>query len=387
MSEQETPRPAPRNRRQVAVRKPPSQVVGNDAFQSPQLSLFQNFLVNTEEERDKLSHTIALWDSIPRYSISRNLQNRLRSAHGTLEILKLSFHHYKVDYLATITPARIEIKEGPDKGKTMDFYPSASEELVEDALRKMAADQQQGFFDKKGYVSGVAFSLYQLREELARRGHARSYREIQLSLEILHKTNIEISTSSARDEHLRSSTYFPSMATVRRTDIEADPSARCVVQFHPLVTRAIDALTYRQFNYHQLMSHRNQLSRWIHKQLVMKFTFAALGEQFKMLFSTIKRDSALLTGYKETRQAVVAVVEAFEELTRAGLLMKFEKGAEVRGARNKLEDVEFVLTPSHTFVREVKAANKRLKDASAEPGSQASAPDKTSINALDRHQG
>lgn len=368
MSEQEAPLPAPRNRGQVAARKSPTQRVVADAFQSPQLSLFQNFLVNTEEERDKLSNTIALWDSIPRYSISRNLQNRMRSEHGMLEILKLNFRHHQVDYLATITPARIEMKEGPDKGKTIDFYPSSSEELVEDALRKMAADQAQGFFDKKGYVSGVAFSLYQLREELARRGHARSYREIQLSLEILHKTNIEITTSNGRDEHLRSSTYFPSMATARRKDIEADPSARCVVQFHPLVTRAIDALTYRQFNYHQLMSHRNQLSRWIHKQLVMKFTFAALGTEFKMMFSTIKRDSALLTGYKETRQAVVAVVEAFEELTRAGLLMKFEKGNEVRGARNKLEDVEFVLTPSHTFVREVKAANKRHKDANEVAG-------------------
>jgi len=373
MPEQEAASPAPRNRGQVTVRKSPTQQVGDDAFQSPQLSLFQNFLANTPAEREQLSNTIALWDSIPRYSISRNLQNRMRSPHGTLEILKLAFRHLKMDYVATITPARIEIKEGPDKGKTIDFYPSASEELVEDALRKMAADQQQqqGFFDKKGYVSGVAFSLYQLREELAKRGHARSYREIQLSLEILHKTNIEITASSGRDEHLRSSTYFPSMATVRRKDLEADPSARCVVQFHPLVTRAIDALTYRQFNYHQLMSHRNQLSRWIHKQLVMKFTFAAIGQDFKMMFSTIKRDSALLTGYKETRQAVVAVVEAFDELVKAGLLMKAEKGNEVRGARNKLEDVEFILTPTHTFVREVKAANKRHKDSTEEAGTPA----------------
>jgi hypothetical protein len=172
MSEQEAP-PGAQPCSQVVVRSP-DPTRRRRSVQSPQLSLFQNFLVNTEEERDKLSNTIALWDSIPRYSISRNLQNRMRSAHGTLEILKLGFRHHQVDYLATITPARIEIKEGPDKGKTMDFYPSASEELVEDALRKMAADQQQGFFDKKGYVSGVAFSLYQLREELAgedTRGH------------------------------------------------------------------------------------------------------------------------------------------------------------------------------------------------------------------------
>lgn len=369
MSEQDAVSPAPHKRGQLVPRKVSLPSVGDDAFHGPQLTLFQNFLANTPAERDQLSNTIALWDSIPRYSISRNLQNRLRTSHGTLELLKLNFRHQQQDYLATITPARIEVKEGPDKGKTVDYYPSASEELIEDALRKMAADQQQqqGFFDKKGYVSGVAFSLYQLREELAKRGHTRSYREIQLSLEVLHKTNIEISNTSpnGRDEQVRSSTYFPALAAARRKDIEADPSARWVVQFHPLVTRSIDAVTYRQFNYHQLMSHRNQLSRWIHKQLVMKFTFAAIGKTFKMMFSTIQRDSALLSGYKETRQAVVAVVESFEELKKSGLLLDFEKGNEVRGPRNKLEDVEFILTPSHDFVREVKAANKRRQLAGA----------------------
>jgi len=367
MSEQEATSPAPRKRGQVALRKPAPPSITEDAFQSPQLSLFQNFLANTPAQREQLSNTIALWDSIPRYSISRNLQNRLRNEHGTLDLLKLNFRHNQQDYLATITPARIEVKDGPDKGKTVDFYPSASEELIEDALRKMAADQQQqqGFFDKKGYVSGIAFSLYQLREELAKRGHTRSYREIQLSLEILHKTHIDVKADAGRDEHIAGSTYFPAMQAVRRKDIDADPNARWVVQFHHLVTRSIDQVTYRQFNYHQLMGHRSQLSRWIHKQLVMKFTFAAIGQTFKMMFSTIQRDSALLSGYKETRQAVVAVVESLEELKTSGLLMDAVKGNEIRGARNKLEDVEFILTPSHDFVREVKAANKRRQLAGA----------------------
>lgn len=363
MSEQETNAPEPKKRNQVVVRKTKLQGLGDDAFQSPQLSLFQNFLANTPTERDKLSNTIALWDSIPRYSISRSLQYKLRTEHGTLELLKLHFRHNKQDFLATITPARIEVKDGPDKGKTVDYYPSATEEIVEDVLRKMAADQeqQQGFFDKKGYVSGVAFSLYQLREELAKLGHTRSYSEILLSLEILHKTNIQITTTDGREEQVRSSTYFPAMGTARRKDIDADPAARWAIQFHPLVTRSIDEVTYRQFNYHQLMSHRSQLTRWIHKQLVMKFTFAAIGETFKMKFSTIKRDSALLTGYKQDRQAVVAVVESLEELKKSGLLMDCEKGSETRGPRNKFVDVEFILTPSIEFVREVRAANKRRK--------------------------
>lgn len=351
-------------------RKPNVQSVGDEAFQSNQLSLFQNFLTNTPTEREQLSNTIALWDAIPRYSITRNQQNRMRDERGNLELLKLNFRHDKQDYMATITPARIEIKDGPKKGETINYYPSVSEELVEDALRKLAASQQtqQGFFDPKGYVSGVAFSLYQLREELARLGHTRSYSEIVLSLEILHKTNISVTSPNGRDEVTRSSTYLPALGAVRRKDIDADPAARWVVQFHPLVTRSIDQVTYRQFNYTKLMSHRSQLSRWIHKQLVMKYNFAAVGNVFRMMFSTIQRDSALLGGYKETRQAVVAVVESLQELKNSGLLMDFEKGNETRGQRNKLVDVEFVLTPSIDFVREVKAANKRLKLAGGAGG-------------------
>src|SRR5881398_1270559 len=115
MSEQEAASPAPKKGGQVAIRKPAPPSVTEDAFQSPQLSLFQNFLVNTSAEREQLSNTIALWDSIPRYSISRNLQNRLRNEHGTLDLLKLNFRHNKQDYLATITPARIEVRDGPDK--------------------------------------------------------------------------------------------------------------------------------------------------------------------------------------------------------------------------------------------------------------------------------
>jgi hypothetical protein len=258
MSETNASLPAPRKTKTTRTRKIAPQNLPGTAFESTQLSLFQNFLANTPTERERLSNTIALWDSVPRYSITRNLQSKLRTPHGTLDLLKLNFHHQGEDYLTTITPARIEIKDGPDKGKTLDYYPSSSEELIEDVLRKMAADQQQGFFDKKGYVSGVAFSLYQLQEELSKLGHSRSYAEIALSLEILHKTNIQITTSNGRDEQIRSSTYFPALGAVRRKDIEADPTARWVVQFHPLVTRSIDEVTYRQFNYHQLMSHRLQ---------------------------------------------------------------------------------------------------------------------------------
>jgi hypothetical protein len=47
-------------------------------FENRQLLLFQDFLVNTEEERNRLSNLTDLWDNVPRYSISRQAMTATR---------------------------------------------------------------------------------------------------------------------------------------------------------------------------------------------------------------------------------------------------------------------------------------------------------------------
>jgi len=333
------------------------------AFDNTQLNLFQNFLCNTDAERSELSNTIDLWDSVPRYSVSRQAMTRLRSKDGNhLNLLKLEFHYRQKNWRAVIQPARIEVLDKTGAVVEMDFYPSANEELIEDALRKIAADQQQGYFDKHSFRSGAIFSLHALRAELKRRGHTRSFQEILQSLYILAKSNIEIVNRDDSRESIAISSYLPALAGVTRKDLEADPDAKWLAQFHPLVTQSIDQLTYRQYNYHQMMQHSTQLARWIHKQLAIKFTFAAHGKTFEMRFSTIRRDSALLNNYAEAsiRLAVKAVDEAFAELTKNKVLMFSDKKVS-RGDRNKIEDVLYTLTPSLEFVHAMKASNKRLQ--------------------------
>lgn len=349
------------------VRKKAVKRVTAGAMQNTQLTLFQSFLCNTVDERSQLSNTIALWDSIPRYSVSRLAMAKMRSPERRLESLKLDFRFQDRALRAVIHPARIEVEEKTTgKSASVDFYPSAAEELVEDALRKIAADTQQGYFDKPQYQSGVQFTLHQLREELKRRGHTRAYHEIIMSLDILAQSTIRIMEDDERSGGFAVSTYLPSLASVSRADWEADPEAKWVAQFHPLVTRSIDQLTYRQFNYHQMMSLNSQLARWIHKQLAMKFTFASHGRTFDMRFSTIKRDSALLNGYTLNRKAFEAVDDALNELKARKVLMFFEKNT-ILGLRNKLEDAVYTLTPSLEFIREMKAANKRLLLAGQPP--------------------
>ena len=127
----------------------------------------------------------------------------------------------------------------------------------------------------------------------------------------------------------------------------------------PVVTGSIDNVTYRQFNYHLMMSHSTQLARWLHKQLVLKYTFASITSPFEIRYSTIKRDSGLLDAYARVRDAICAVEEAFAELkTRAVLLSCTRK--DVTGPRNKLLDATFKLLPSSDFVHDTKAGSKRL---------------------------
>jgi hypothetical protein len=151
----------------VANKKPKAIALLTKAeFQNVQLDLFQRFLCNTELEHDQLSNTFDLWDSVPRYSVSRQAMTKQRTGKGFLGLLKIDFNYKRMFLKAIIQPARIE-EQG---GTTQDYYPSANEELVEDALRKIATVQNNGYFDRQNYRSGVVFTLHVLRQELKKRG-------------------------------------------------------------------------------------------------------------------------------------------------------------------------------------------------------------------------
>ena len=344
-------------------------------FQNHQLSLFQGFLCNTDDERQKLSNSIELWDAVPRYSTSRRAMVKMRDEHGNLPLLQLQFEYRGTKFSVSIQATQIEVKDKNGKLKktwdgkpvTIAYYPSANEELVEEALRKLAVNQKSGFYvdEKPKARSGVSFTLYQLRNELKQRGHTRSFDEITLSLDILSGSNINIIAYSPTsiDMPFGKSNYLAAMTGVTRKDMISDPNKKWMVQFHPFVTASIDKLSYRQFNYHQLMSHTTQLARWLHKQLILKYTFASRLHPFEMRYSTIQRDSAMLDNYSRPIDARVACESSMNELKEHGVLMGLTRRVE-EGVRGKITDVVYTLTPSSEFVAEAKAANKRKEKLS-----------------------
>jgi hypothetical protein len=99
-----------------------------------------------------------------------------------------------------------------------------------------------------------------------------------------------------------------------------------------------------------MMGHSSQLARWLHKYLVLKYTFAEHAKPFEIRYSTIKRDSGLLSGYARERDAMQVLESALKDLAARGVIASFDRN-NVTGARKKLQDVVFTLWPSVEFVR------------------------------------
>lgn len=325
-------------------------------YESPQIDLFQFFICNTEEQREKLSNAIPVWDCLPRYSMSRKYAAKLQNQGIFPQLLNINFRYFKQDISIEIQPARIRDKSG----NIVEYYPGGPEEVLEEVLRKIASIQNQGFFEstKDGCRSGVSFTIYQLRNELKNIGHSRSHSEIVLSLKILSRSLIEIKTNDKKNHAYHASPYFRSLSCVSKSDIEEDPKAQWHIEFHHLITKAIDTVEYRQFNFELMMSHSTQLARWIYKYLIIKYTFAHITDTFEIRYSTIKRDSALLESYSRVRKSVEAVKNALTELVNRGVLTKFTE-LKVTDSNRNIANVSYTLFPTIGFVTDIKAASKQ----------------------------
>jgi hypothetical protein len=190
-------------------------------LENHQLALFQTVLCNTDEERDRLSHAIELWDSTPRYSLNRKAMNKARVNRQFLEPQELSFHYRGGKYTLTVSPARLKDADGVFR----DYFPGATEELVEECLRKLAIEKQSGYFDRPNHRSGVLFSLGELRRELEARGHSRSLQECVHALNVLAHSRLTIKPHADGEAQITAA-CLPTLVAVSRSKLSKDPDAR-----------------------------------------------------------------------------------------------------------------------------------------------------------------
>ena len=316
-----------------------------------QLTLFQTFL----PDEDKYSNTIELYDAIPKYYPLKHMHH-MRVNETFLPHMDREFEHKGNAYKLTISPGRVIYKEG----SACEFYPSFREELVEEALRKIACDRLNGvFLDGQ---AGVQFTLYELKKELKARGHTIDIPDLIESLKICNLASLSVMDSSGKA--IIQSPIFPVLLIASKADWIKNPKrARCYVQFHPLVTASINHISYRQYDYLTYMAYKHRLSRWLHKRMAHNYVQASIIHPYSISLSTILRDSGAYTAPRGSNRPR-EVETALDELTANQVIMNWKK-ADKRGLRNKIIDIVYTLYPDLSFVEEVKKANARSKKATA----------------------
>jgi hypothetical protein len=167
---------------------------------------------------DRLSNTIELWDHTPKYFVTLEQQSNLRTPEGFLPILKRTFKIRGVEWRMEIQPALLMVN-----GEQKAFYPSFSEEIVEDALRKLFSQSELGMYDEEQRKSWVKFSLKQVARELAKYGSARSIDEIKHSLDVMAGTTIRLFRNQ---KEVHTTQIITSLTRVDRQDYLDDADSR-----------------------------------------------------------------------------------------------------------------------------------------------------------------
>lgn len=308
-----------------------------------QLDMFQ--LMLPDEKR--FSNTMELYDFIPKYH-----WGKVERVNGKyLDSLQREFRWRDNNYKLEIKPASIRDKNGAERY----YYPSKREELVEDALRKLAAEGQGVFLDDH---AGVTFTLYQLQEELKRNGHSYSKEELKNALFICAQTHLVVTSQDGSSVLL--SSLFETVGLQTREDWKGQgQKSKAFVRFNPLVTASIKNKTFRLYNYETSMTYKSVIARQLHKRMAHMFIYASLSTHYDLLLTTIIRDFGL-TAYDRLSHNLRDVIQALEEMKEKQVILSFHLERIVdTSRRKKLLDAKISITPHPDFSSEVIKGNQK----------------------------
>jgi hypothetical protein len=312
-----------------------------------QLELF--LLIEPEEQQ--YSNTIELYDFLPKYFVING-----RSTKKVVPpAIERRFEFRGQLYTLTIKPARIKNK----LGNYINCYPGEREEIIEDALRKMACEHKFPFLDN---LPSVAFTIYQLRKHLKDVHHSFTHAEIVEALNICVDTTLEIKSIDGKTYY--HTHIFQSLYLNTREDAK-NYQKKSFVRLNELVANSIQYNTFRMINYDNLVTMKNPLARRFYKRLSHLYTYANFFEpdnSYSLLLSTILRDFAL-TPYADIRNNIREVKKALDELKEKGVISSYT----VEKANNPQfkGDVKFMLKAGYGFGHDMKRANQKQLDNKA----------------------
>ncbi len=150
-----------------------------------------------------------------------------------MEPIEREFDCRGQNYRVRIAPARIKDSDGVSR----NYFPGKREELVEDALRKIATAGHGIFLDNE---AGVTFTLYQLQQGLKRTGHSYSITQIKEALMVCVGTNLQLTDTGGQD--VLASSIFDTIGLQTRENWEGkSEKTRAFVRFNEQLISKIKA--------------------------------------------------------------------------------------------------------------------------------------------------
>lgn len=328
------------------VRKAKKSIEDYEQSKPVQLELFESLLPNDKH----FSNTIEFYDFCPKYVYWRNE----RVQDKFLDRIEREFQCRGVEYNLSIDPAKVKDSDGVVR----DYFPGLVEELVEDALRKLAVDGHGLFLDDQ---AAVTFTLYELQQELAKNGHTYSLEQIKKALMVCVGTTIHITTPSG--ETVFSDHLFETVGLNTREDWKGQgKKTKAFVRFNSLVTKSIKEGSWRQFNYEVSMRFKHVVSRQLNKRMSHNFTQANLATNYTISLSTMLRDFGL-TIYEYPRDNIRQVKKALDEMVANRVIRAYEiNGIFDETRKNKLVDAMIVIKPDLLFASQTIRANIKQRE-------------------------
>jgi len=331
---------------------------------SLQFDLFKQFVTN---DQSTVSNTVEIWEKIPKYFFTPKQIESLRPEKGQPDPYKWSYKEGGNEFTVFYQAALIE-----EKGAFKAYFPSVTEELVEEALKKILTEQNQGIHDAAKHETWVRFSLSMIHSELKARGRERNRNQIKHAIKVMSRTIITLYKGK---KEVWSGSILQDLVTVDREEYIDDSAAYHIARLPLFVSQAINRLETRQFNYKRLMSCNNQLSRWIYKRLINRFRQADFTNSYHFMYSDLKQSGLLQQSAERSNRT--KVIAALSELINQSVVIKYEKDDRKEG--RSIIDTKYTLYPTKDFIAEQKAANKQNKNsrqAALESGWESSPVDK-----------
>lgn len=313
-------------------------------------------------QKDNFSNALNFLQTIPRWDRRKSNHCLQKDAENAIRVYKAEYNNQ--EYKISVTGASIN-KVNKKTGKTEShlIWPSNREERVEAGILKIAASGGINDFNTdtvNGY--GCYFSIYALREVTGMNAS-----DIKEAIEIMNKANLEIEIENPphnkeKEHESWAAPFLPVRYLSKKIGVKND---KCFVVFHPAVMTAIDSLQYRPYLYGKADAHKKGLTSYLHKRLIIRFTYAAENRTYNFTMRRILNDYGILQAEEELtiqtiRNRCRDIRTTLKELVSSDIIMPNFTCKPNKDDNNEICDYVFEVSATASFIKEQKHSSHLL---------------------------